>query len=281
MPTLACPYCQQTLSDKGNKTYACENKHSIDLAKQGYINLLPVNQKRSKDPGDNEMMIAARRAFLEGGFYDPLISGIKEVINDKLTFNIKDIVALDAGCGEGYYSEKVFKHLSDLSIEVFGTDISKYAVKQAAKTYKSNFYFVSSVFNLPVATASIDLILSVFSPLAEDEFKRVLTTQGAVIIVSPAPNHLQEIAALIYDNVKPHSSNAVEKMNTHFKHDFSARTTFNIELNSNEALLSLLKMTPYYWSTEPERLETITTKNQLSVTCDFLVDVFRVKGIKL
>jgi 23S rRNA (guanine745-N1)-methyltransferase len=277
MSIIICPYCQNTLSDSGEKTYTCENNHSFDLAKQGYLNLLPVNQKKSSDPGDNEMMIAARRHFLELGHYDPLIASIKQVISDQLAFDTNDIIALDAGCGEGYYSKKVFSDLPKLQVNVFGTDISKYAVKQAAKTYKDHFYFVSSVYNLPIATASTDLILSVFSPIAEDEFKRVLTLNGAVIIVTPAADHLHEMAALIYDNVKPHSSNAVEKMSTHFTHDFSRRTTFKIELTSKDDLLSLLKMTPYYWSTEKHRLENITTKNQLSVTCDFRVDVFRVK----
>lgn len=278
MSIIVCPYCQNSLSDSGEKTYTCENKHSFDIAKQGYLNLLPVNQKKSSDPGDNEMMIAARRHFLELGHYDPLVASIRQVINEQLVFDMKDIIALDAGCGEGYYSEKVFRDLPDLQVNIFGTDISKYAVKQAAKTYKEHFYFVSSVYHLPVATARTNLILSVFSPIAENEFKRVLTANGAVIIVSPAPNHLREIAALIYDRVKPHSSNAIEKMSTHFTHAFSTRTTFHIALNSNEALLSLLKMTPYYWSTEPERLANLTSKNQLTVTCDFMVDVFRPKG---
>lgn len=275
MSIIICPYCQNSLSDSGEKTYTCENKHSFDLAKQGYLNLLPVNQKKSSDPGDNEMMIAARRHFLELGYYDPLIAGIRQVISDLLAFDKKEIIALDAGCGEGYYSEKVFHDLPNLKANVFGTDISKYAVKQAAKTYKNHFYFVSSVYNLPITIASTDLILSVFSPIAENEFKRVLTANGAVIIVSPAADHLHEMAELIYDKVKPHSSNAVEKMSTHFSHYFSTRISFNIELNSNDALLSLLKMTPYYWSTEPDRLTNLTIKNQLTVTCDFMLDVFR------
>jgi 23S rRNA (guanine745-N1)-methyltransferase len=275
MSIIICPYCQSSLSNSGEKTFVCQNKHSFDIAKQGYLNLLPVNQKKSSDPGDNEMMIAARRHFLELGHYDPLIASIRQVINEQLLFDKKDIIALDAGCGEGYYSEKVFHDLPNLKANVFGTDISKYAVKQAAKTYKNHFYFVSSVYNLPVASASTDLILSVFSPIAEDEFKRVLTANGAVIIVSPAADHLHEMAALIYDKVKPHSSNAVEKMSTHFTHAFNTRTTFHIELTSNDDLLSLLKMTPYFWSTEPDRLENLTTKNELSVTCDFMLDVFR------
>jgi 23S rRNA (guanine745-N1)-methyltransferase len=263
------------LHDSREKTYVCENNHSFDVAKQGYLNLLPVNQKKSKDPGDNEMMIAARRNFLELGFYDPLIESIQKLISDKLTFETKNIMAFDAGCGEGYYSEKAFNNLSGLETEVFGTDISKYAVKNAAKKYKGNFYFVSSIYNLPIANSSTDLILSIFSPIMAEEFKRILSRQGYAIVVSPAPNHLREMAELIYETFRPHTTNVVEKMTADFQHDSTNRTTFRIDIKNAENLLSLLKMTPYYWSTGIERLENITNKNELSVTCDFNIDIFK------
>ena len=274
MSILICPYCKSSLYDSKERTYICENKHSFDIAKQGYLNLLPVNQKKSKDPGDNQMMISARRSFLELGFYDPLIESIKDLITNKLFFASKDIVAFDAGCGEGYYSEKALNNLPGLETEILGTDISKFAVKNAAKKYKDNFYFVSSIYNLPIAYESTDLILSVFSPIMAEEFKRILSKKGHVIIVSPASNHLREMAELIYDNFRPHTSNVIEKMSPLFKHDFAERTTFKIDIKSAEDLLSLLKMTPYYWSTGIERLENITNKNELSVTCDFNIDIF-------
>ncbi|MBL4709137.1 MAG: methyltransferase domain-containing protein [Flavobacteriales bacterium] len=275
MAILICPYCKSYLSDSGEKTYACVNKHSFDIAKQGYINLLPVNQKKSKDPGDNEMMIAARRNFLELGFYDPLIESIKNLDSEKLSFETKDIVAFDAGCGEGYYSEKALNNLPGLTTEIWGTDISKYAVKNAAKKYKDNLYFVSSIYNLPIANASTDLILSVFSPIMAEEFKRILSKQGYALIVSPAPNHLREMAELIYDTFRPHTTNIVEKMTSTFEHHSTKRSTFKIEIKSAEALLVLLKMTPYYWSTGIERLENITNKSEISVTCDFNIDIFK------
>lgn len=274
MSILICPYCKSSLYDSEEKTYICENNHCFDIAKQGYLNLLPVNQKKSKDPGDNQMMIAARRNFLELGFYDPLIESIKKLISEKLSFTCEDIIAFDAGCGEGYYSEKALNNLPGLKTEILGTDISKYAIKNAANKYKNNFYFVSSIYNLPIANTSTDIILSVFSPIMAEEFKRILSKQGYVIIVSPAPNHLREIAELIYDTFRPHTSNVVEKMSSLFKHDSTKRTTFKIDIKSAEDLLSLLKMTPYYWSTGIERLENITNKNELSITCDFNIDIF-------
>ena len=274
MSIIICPHCKSSLIDSNEKTYVCENNHSFDIAKEGYLNLLPVNQKKSKDPGDNQMMITARREFLELGFYDPLIESIKTLITEELSFENKHITAFDAGCGEGYYSEKALNNLPGLEAQILGTDISKSAIKNAAKKYKNNFYFVSSIYNLPIANTSTDLILSIFSPIMAEEFKRILSQQGYVVIVSPAPQHLHEIAELIYDTFKPHTTTVVEKMTPFFKHKTTKRTTFTIDIQNAEAMLSLLKMTPYYWSTGIERLENITNKKELSVTCDFNIDIF-------
>jgi 23S rRNA (guanine745-N1)-methyltransferase len=224
---IICPYCQTPLLETSNNNYACELNHNFDVSKEGYINLLPVNQKKSKSPGDNEMMISARRNFLELGFYDPLIERIKTIIQEDFTFNDNHFIALDAGCGEGYYSEKVMNNIPGLTSQIIGTDISKYAVKNAAKKYKDNFYFVSSVFNLPVATEGVDLILSIFSPFKPEEFKRFLTTDGYFIIVSPGENHLKELAELIYDSFRAHENNVIAKMTSSFEHQATKKATFN------------------------------------------------------
>ena len=272
---IICPYCQNELLTTSNKNYACELNHSFDISKEGYINLLPVNQKKSKSPGDNEMMISARRNFLELGFYDPLIEHIIKIIKEDFTFNNNHFIALDAGCGEGYYSEKVMNNIPGMTSQIVGTDISKYAVKNAAKKYKDNFYFVSSVFNLPVATESIDLILSIFSPLQPEEFKRILTKDGYVIVVSPGENHLKELAELIYDNFREHENNVIEKMIPSLEYQTTKKATFNIHITDVESLLILLKMTPYYWSTSKENLTKIESCNDINITCDFNISIFK------
>jgi 23S rRNA (guanine745-N1)-methyltransferase len=273
---LICPYCQNALLATSNKNYTCELKHSFDVSKEGYINLLPVYQKKSKSPGDNEMMISARRIFLELGFYDPLIESLKAIIKTDLSFKDNHFFALDAGCGEGYYSEKVMNNIPGLTSQIIGTDISKYAVKNAAKKYKNNFYFVSSVFNLPVATKGIDLILSIFSPIQPEEFKRVLTKDGYVIVVSPGENHLKELAELIYNNFRAHENNVIEKMTPTLKHQTTKKATFNIHIPDTESLLILLKMTPYYWSTSKENLAKIESCQELNITCDFNISIFKL-----
>jgi len=275
---IICPYCQNLLLATNNKNYVCELNHSFDVSKEGYINLLPVNQKKSKSPGDNEMMISARRNFLELGFYDPLIERIKTIIKEEFTFKNNHFVALDAGCGEGYYSEKIMNNIPELTSQIIGTDISKYAVKNAAKKYKDNFYFVSSVFNLPVATESIDLILSIFSPIQPEEFKRILTTDGYIIVVSPGENHLKELAELIYDNFRAHENNVIEKMTPTLEHYATKKATFNIHITDVESLLILLKMTPYYWSTSKENMAKIESCNNINITCDFNLFIFKPKA---
>lgn len=272
---LICPLCQNVITDNHNKSYACEKNHCFDLSKEGYLNLLPIHQKKSKVPGDNEMMISARRNFLELGFYDTLIDSLKTTIQDDLSFHKKPFIALDSGCGEGYYSEKVLNTIAGKDCQVFGTDISKFAIKNAAKKYKDNFYFVSSVYHLPIATESIDILLSVFAPVHPVEFQRVLSKNGVVVIVSPGPNHLKELAEIIYDTFRPHENNVIENMGSTFKHILTNQTTFNIHITSVETLMILLKMTPYYWSTSEEKLEKFAQCNDINITCDFNITVFK------
>jgi len=273
MTNIQCPYCQNELS-KENRSYKCVNNHNFDLSKQGYLNLLPVNKKKSKSPGDNDMMVKARREFLEKGFYDPLIKKIKEIINKELTFSSKQITVLDSGCGEGYYSEKALNNIEGVETTVLGTDISKYAVKNAAGKYKDNFYFVSSIYNLPIKTDSLELVLSVFSPNDSKEFGRVLSKDGYLIVVSPGENHMKQLAELIYDSFRPHVYNIVEKIGDTFSHLVTKRKTFEIEITDSETLVQLLKMTPYYWNTSEEGMGKIESCKSITIVCDFNITVF-------
>ena len=270
---LICPYCKSEVINAGDRTYKCESNHSFDLSKEGYFNLLPVNKKKSKSPGDNELMIAARRTFLEQGFYDPLIEGIRELIANELKVT-NPYSALDSGCGDGYYSQHALQNKSN-SHQILGTDISKYAVKSAAKKYKEGFYFVSSIYQLPIASNSIDLILSVFAPNHPSEFNRILTSEGYLIVVSPAPNHMKQLAELIYDNFRPHEHKIEQQLSFDFKLHSTKRVSFDIEIKNAETLAALHKMTPYYYNTSITAQEKIANCNNIIVSCDFYISVFQ------
>ena len=275
MSILICPHCQSPLQLTENRSYGCENNHQFDIAKEGYVNLLPVNQKKSKNPGDNNVMIAARRSFLEAGHYDPLVDEVVQLVCDQLSEK-EEASILDTGCGEGFYTNRIAEKLSANDSQVFGTDISKYAVRLAAKRYKTPKFFVSSVFNLPVANASVDSIISIFAPFQADEFSRVLADDGKLIIVSPAENHMKEIAELVYDEFRPHEKTILDKIPEPFHQLISKKCTFTLHLEDTNAILNLLKMTPYYWSASEKQVVNFERIQKMEVTCDFNITVFEI-----
>ncbi len=142
---LLCPICGAVL-ERQEKAWQCQNRHSFDIARQGYVNLLPVQQKRSLQPGDTREQVLSRREFLEGGFYEPIVKALCELAGGCSG------PVLDAGCGEGYYSTRLAEALG---AELIGLDISKEAVRCAAAKYKSALWLCASAARLPVQDNSI------------------------------------------------------------------------------------------------------------------------------
>src|SRR5690554_7386318 len=99
--TLACPLDGDPLY-RSDGTWRCAAGHSFDIARQGYVNLLPVQQKRSRNPGDSKEMVAARTQFLNTGIYEPIAQKVTELVRPLLQQD-RPLRLLDAGCGEGYY----------------------------------------------------------------------------------------------------------------------------------------------------------------------------------
>lgn len=262
---LLCPICKSSLQ-KSEKTYFCENKHSYDIAKEGYVNLLPVQKKNSKNPGDNKEMINARRSFLESGHYNPLVQRIV-----KLLTNASNQTIVDAACGEGYYTGQIGEQLKDINL--IGFDISKEAIKKASKKYKTQSFFIAAVNDIPISDSSIDTYLTIFAPIEVLEINRVLVNNGNVIIVSAGPNHMREIAEEIYESFIPHDYNPSSILSSHFELIGNEKITFNIQLDRREDIKSMLQMTPYYWSSDKKAVEHILSK-AISVTCDFQIHTF-------
>ena len=108
---LACPIDGQRL-EAHEKQLVCGNGHSFDIARQGYVNLLPVQHKRSKQPGDSKEMVVARTEFLDSGVYQPIVNKLVEITLAQITGD-KEVCLMDAGCGEGYYLDHVFNVLTN------------------------------------------------------------------------------------------------------------------------------------------------------------------------
>jgi 23S rRNA (guanine745-N1)-methyltransferase len=98
-----CPLCGEPLT--GDTALKCGRNHSFDRAKEGYWHLLPVQSMRTKAPGDSKEMVAARRAFLNAGYYGIFGRALGELC---LAYGVPTgadmpLHLLDAGCGEGWY----------------------------------------------------------------------------------------------------------------------------------------------------------------------------------
>ncbi|MBR6957002.1 MAG: methyltransferase domain-containing protein, partial [Erysipelotrichaceae bacterium] len=191
---LLCPKCYKPLK-KEEKVYRCENGHSYDIAREGYVNLVLANQKHSANPGDSPDSLASRAAFLSGGYYQPLADELVSVVGKYLKPSEK---FLDAGCGTGYY----LKNLADklpFNLEYYGCDLAKKGVAMAAKAVREATLFVGNVFHLPFENGTLDGLMSVFCPYSAEEFSRVIRDGGYVIAVTPGKQHLYQIKQIVYE----------------------------------------------------------------------------------
>ena len=255
---LKCPICDLALPT-AIATAHCPNGHSFDRAKEGYWNLLPVQHKKSMDPGDNKQMLQARRRFLEAGHYAPLVNHLTQCLPDATSI-------VDIGCGEGYYARTIGA--------ASGVDISKDGVRMAAKSDAQGLYAVGSAYRLPYQDETFDGAISVFSPLDWTECCRVLKPGSPVIWVAPLAGHLKELAAMVYDEVRPHSASPPdfgEICGTVTRESLQ----FTIEL-AGPQLSDLLCMTPYYWSASEQKQAAIAQAPMTQVSVEFEVWSARV-----
>lgn len=272
-----CPVCRTGLQPPTGAPpapWTCASGHSFDVAREGYVNLLITHQRRQREPGDSAEMLQHRRRFLDAGHYGPLADALAELARPGLA-------VLDAGCGEGYYTRTWPDEHEGL--EVWAVDIAKPAVRLAAKRARDRgvHYAVASVYDLPVADASIDLALSVFAPLHSPEFERVLRPGGRLVTVTPGPDHLDGLKAKLFAVPEPHPERGPfdgDDAITRLAPSGSRRLRFELELDSAETVADLLNMTPYAWYVSPEVRLSVVSEGSLSTTIDFLVSSYELPG---
>lgn len=262
---MICPICQGSFMRKGG-SFVCENNHCFDISKEGYINLLLNQQKKTKDPGDSPEMMQARSDFLRNGYYEKAATAVLDQIQKHLP-NVKNL--LDAGCGEGYYTGFLAEKLPFAQVDAI--DISKSGVKKAAKEDKKSQYVVGSIFHLPYPNKTFDVITNIFAPFSEDEFARVLNDEGLLVIACAGKEHLRQLRNIIYENEQGHK----EKEFNLKGFDILERTNckYAVEL-THEALINLFKMTPYYFQAPLDKKEQILQLEKLTLTVDFEIIVF-------
>lgn len=263
-----CPLCQQPLV-LTERSWRCEQRHSFDVAKEGYVNLLPVQQKNSLNPGDSKQMLQARRAFLEAGHYAPLVKALQQQVVEQLPSFSSDngIRWLDIGAGEGYYTNHLAEILPAAS-ESYGMDISKTGMKLAAKRYRQVNWAVASAYQLPYLNNSFDLMVRVYAPSDVEEIARCLKPDGQLLTVTPAPGHLFEFKQALYAEPNLHSD--VVTQYPHFEHRQRERLTLTIAADE-QTYQQLLTMTPLGWKVTADNNEVLNGKIE-SLTADFFID---------
>lgn len=265
--SFTCPLCHQPLARVKN-SFLCPQRHQFDLAKEGYVNLLPVQHKRSRDPGDSAEMMQARRAFLDAGHYQPLRDAIVGLLNERLDKHAAGL--LDIGCGEGYYTHAFADALPD--VPAFGLDVAKVAIKAAAKRYPQVMFCVASSHRLPFADASMDAIIRIYAPCKAQELARVVKPGGWVITATPGPRHLMELKGLIYDEVHLHASHTEELAGFSLQENMALRYPMN--LKGSEAV-ALLQMTPFAWRAKPEVWQALAAREEFGCQTDFNIHLWQ------
>jgi len=260
-----CPLCQQTLT-LTDKIYRCDSNHSFDQAKEGYVNLLPVQFKHSKAPGDNKEMVIARRAFLDKGFYQPLVDAMLKLYQQ---YGDQTAPLFDAGCGEGFYTHQHKNALND----VYGVDIAKETIRIAAKRYKECHFSVGTLSTLSFNNRYFSWIISVYAPILETEFTRLLNENGYLLTVTPAEQHLFELKELIYKKANEHdtSKNPIKKLTLIEEQ----RLTYTMHFNNCEDVLNLLAMTPFSFKASQELIENIKKMVEFSCQADFVLRLYK------
>ena len=261
---FACPICQENLT-LVESSLKCNNRHSFDLAKFGYVNLAPQIKQSANYDKEN---FQNRQQILEAGFYQAILDAVSDLLaSSKTTKTI-----LDIGCGEGFYSRKLQERYPDKTFYAF--DISKDSVQIAAKS-EPNWavnWFVGDLARLPIKDGSMDILLDIFSPANYGEFRRVLSKDGILIKVIPTKNHLKELRQKVQDQLtnKDYSNQDIKN---HFQEHFTILSSQTVSLTkpiTADQLQALLSMTPLLFHVDQTKIDW-SQLTEITIEAEILV----------
>ena len=271
---FVCPHCASPLVQE-ERTLRCARGHCFDLAREGYVNLLPANRKHSAQPGDDKEMTAARTRFLDGGWYQPLRDALARRTAAE---GEGPLTVVDAGCGEGYYTAGIAQALREAGRQavVAGVDLSRSALRRAARRGEGCRFAVASVYHLPLADGAAQVLVDCFSPLALEEFRRVLAPGGLFLYVVPARDHLWQLKEVLYPTPYPNPQEDIPYGG--FAYEAVEEVDSWMDLGDNQTIRDLFTMTPYRWRTPRQGMERLAQLEGLRVKAAFRIHVFRRQG---
>lgn len=265
---LICPVCKSALH-REEKSYFCDGakKHCFDISSSGHANLCPGKATG----GDDKKAVRSRTEFLNLGYYQPISDKICEILKDLSS----ESCIVDAGCGEGYYSNNMVRQTG---AKVYGFDLSKEAIISASKSAKrqglpNSHFFVGGIYDLPICSESINAVTNIFAPCSECEFTRILKDGGLLIVAASGKNHLYGLKKAIYDTVYTNDDRADMPKNMTFveKHNVSYR----IKLEDATAIQNLFSMTPYSYRTSEKDYQKLLALTELETEIDVDILVYK------
>lgn len=262
-----CPVCGLPLAT-AHTPWRCPKGHSFDVARQGYVNLLPVQQKHARHPGDTPAQVAARKRFLDGGFYRPICQQAEQLLAPVLPHNA---ALLDVGCGEGYYSASLAQALQS---ELWGIDISKDAVRYAAVRYPPGHWITASAAHLPFPSDCFDGLMSLFALTVDAEFSRVLKPGGVFLQVLAGASHLLGLKKIIYPQLLQREKHPATPEGFQLLQEQTLE--FSFVLHTQQQVQDLLAMTPHYWRITQSGAQAAAATDYLEDTAQVLFRLYRV-----
>ncbi len=271
-----CPICREKLK-LSDRSYRCRNRHCFDISAKGYVNLLTTKGRNPSKAGDDKLMLRSRTDFLDSGAYAPLADRLCGLMGE-LVKNIKQPNIIDSGCGEGYYTVRLGESLKNACI--CGIELSKNGAAHASSRAKAagcrNIWIAAaSAFELPFREGFADAVISIFAPVSNDEYARVLKKGGRLIVVSPTEKHLFGLKALLYDEPYENKPNHYSLRCFELEHEERLEYTFTLETDKQAG--DLFAMTPYYYKTSAEAKARLAGCAPLETEAGFLIQVYRKK----
>ena len=262
---LMCPLCGETLQ-RQERSYVCPKRHSFDIARQGYVHLLPVQKKHSLNPGDTREQVLSRRRFLEQGYYAPIADALAE---EARALDIRGEI-LDVGCGEGWYSAALAEKLG---LPLTGMDISKEAVRCAAAKYKNALWLCATAAHIPVPDGCAGLLMSLFAITLPEEFHRVLHKDGWFFQVLAAEDHLLGLKSIIYPELRSKEKDTVPSLpGFRLERSRPVRFTFTVE---GEQIRDLFSMTPHVFRIGKDGADRLAKTERLTDTASCVLNIYR------
>lgn len=284
---ITCPVCGEALR-RENKSLLCGKGHTFDIAKAGYVNLLPPGKEKNARTGDEKTMVKARVDFLAKGYYAPISDAVAETMR-KVMPDHSHVSFADMGCGEGWHTCRIAEKLG-LPVTAFGFDASKFAAEYGSKLAKAKnlmpkdgvgaehegpvqvTFFPANLFRLPLKDHAMDAAVSMFAPIAGGETHRILKPGGKLIVVSSGRDHLLELRRLIYEDV--HLSDSLPAVPDGFSECGRRNLRYETTIASREDIEALFVMTPFYYKTTEEGRARLLANDTLTLTVDVNISVF-------